>query len=201
MCNHYREMPRKYEMKKRAESVEETRRRIVEAAVELHGTIGPARTTLSEIAKRAGVERQTYYRHFPAERDLHLACSGLYMERNPLPDPARWRAIEDPEERLRHGVAEMYAFYDANEAMFANVIRDSEVHELTREVVTIRLSAVGEMVEVLTDGWRGKDGERVRPVLSLALSFHTWRSLVREGELSSKAAVDTIVAMVGGALA
>ena len=87
---------RKYELKKRAERQEETRRRIVEAAVDLHGTIGPARTSVSAIAERAGVQRHTYYRHFPDERTLGMACSGLHFERNPLPDPEPWREIERP---------------------------------------------------------------------------------------------------------
>src|ERR1700704_615036 len=102
---------RKYELRKRAERQEETRRRIVEAAIELHGTVGPARTSVSAIAARAGVQRHTYYRHFPDERSLGLACSGLYMERNPLPDPAPWRAIRDPEKRLRRCLGDLYAYY------------------------------------------------------------------------------------------
>src|SRR3712207_3652089 len=86
-------MPRKYEMKRRAERMEETRRRIAEAAVELHGTIGPARTTVSAIAEKAGVQRHTYYAHFPELKDLYQACMGLHLERNPLPDPPRWAEI------------------------------------------------------------------------------------------------------------
>src|SRR5215207_7995268 len=83
-------MARKYEMKRRAERVQETRRRIAEAAVELHQTVGPARTTVSAIAEKAGVQRHTYYAHFPELKDLYQACSALHLERNPLPDPSRW---------------------------------------------------------------------------------------------------------------
>ena len=97
-------MTRTYTLKKRAESQAETRRRIVEAAVELHGSLGPARTTLSMIADRAGVQRHTLYAHFPDERSLAMACSGLHAERDPLPDAAPWRSIEDRQERLRVGV-------------------------------------------------------------------------------------------------
>ena len=96
-------MARKYELKARAERQEETRRRIVEAAIDLHRTLGPAHTSFSAIAERAGVQRHTLYRHFPDERAMGLACSGLYSERNPLPDPAPWWQIEDPEARLRAG--------------------------------------------------------------------------------------------------
>src|SRR5678815_2610442 len=87
-------MPRTYTLKRRAEQQADTRRRIVEAAVELHGTVGPARTTVSMVADRAGVQRHTFYAHFPDERDLLMACSGLVFERDPLPDAAPWRAIE-----------------------------------------------------------------------------------------------------------
>ena len=118
-------MARTYRLKKRAERQEETRRRIVEAAVDLHTSTGPGRTTVSAIAEGAGVERHTYYRHFPKERDLISACTGLYMERNPLPDPAEWREIADPLKRLRRGLKDMYSYYEQNEQLLANVVRDA----------------------------------------------------------------------------
>ena len=61
---------RKYEKKRRAELEADTRRRITETAVELHGTVGPARTSISAVAERAGVRRSTLYRHFPDEAAL-----------------------------------------------------------------------------------------------------------------------------------
>ena len=107
-------MTRAYELKRRAAHMAETRARIVEAAIELHQTIGPARTSVSAIAEKAGVQRQTYYRHFPDQRSLFQACSGLYVARNPLPDPDAWRAIADPHVRLRQGLRELYAYYAEN---------------------------------------------------------------------------------------
>jgi AcrR family transcriptional regulator len=191
-------MPRKYEMKRRAERVEETRRRIVEAAIDLHRTIGPARASLSAIAERAGVERQTYYRHFPEERSLHLACSGLYLERHPLPDAEAWRAIDDPEQRLRRGLTEMYGYYEANAAMLSNVIRDAEVHPITRELVRERLApGLQELRAALAEGLGSNDGTtQVGAAIGVALDFHTWRSLVRESGLSQEAAVELMSAMV-----
>src|ERR687894_2350774 len=94
-------MPRKYEMKRRAERAQETRRRIAEAAMELHRTVGPARTTVSAIAEKAGVQRHTYYAHFPELKDLYRACTAHHMERYPLPDPSSWSDVADAEERLR----------------------------------------------------------------------------------------------------
>jgi AcrR family transcriptional regulator len=187
-------MTRKYQMRQRAEAVEATRRRIVEAAIGLHTTVGPARTTVSAIAEQAGVERQTYYRHFPDDRALLWACSGLYMQRNPLPDAQAWRAITDPEQRLRHGLAELYRYYEANEPMLANVLRDAEGHPPTREITATALRAIGALREVLAEGLGG--GDRVRAIVELALGFHTWRSLVRHSRLSQDAAVELMAALV-----
>src|SRR5216683_3553903 len=111
VCNNF-PMARKYEQRRRADKQAETRRRIVEAAIELHRTKGPARTTLSDVARRAGVQRHTLYRHFPDERALGLACSGLFGELNPSPDPEPWRTVADPEERLRLGLSELYEYFE-----------------------------------------------------------------------------------------
>src|SRR5713226_6605610 len=126
-------MARKYELKRRAERQQDTRRRIVEAAIELHRTKGPARTTLSDIARLAGVQRHTLYRHFPDERAIGLACSGLHMERNPPPQAEQWRSLPPGEARLRTGLGELYAFFERNQDMFSCVLRDAEVDPLTRE--------------------------------------------------------------------
>jgi AcrR family transcriptional regulator len=187
-------MARKYQMRQRAEAVEATRQRILEAAIDLHATLGPARTTVSAIAERAAVERQTYYRHFRDDRALMQACSGLYRRRNPLPDAEAWRAVADPEQRLRQGLAEMYRYYQANEPMMANVLRDAEVHPLTWETVATALLAIGALREVLVEGLGG--GDRVRATVELALGFHTWRSLVRDSRLSMDAAVELMAGLV-----
>ena len=187
-------MGRKYELKKRAERQEETRRRIVEAAVELHGTIGPARTTVSAVAERAGVQRHTYYRHFPDERSLGLACSGLYMETNPMPDPEPWREIYDLEQRLRHGLDELYAYYERNEPMLSNVIRDAELDPVFAEIGRMRIGPpLGAIRAVLANGRRSK---RLLALLDVTLAFSTWRTLVRDSGLSHKEAVETMVAAI-----
>jgi AcrR family transcriptional regulator len=165
---------RRYRLGRRAGSRDETRRRIVEAAVELHSTLGPARTSVAAIAGRAGVQRHTYYAHFPEERSLFLACSGLALERDPLPDPEAWSALPAGGERLARGLAELYAWYARNEQQSACVLRDSGHHALTREMVELRMAPVfARAAEVLGEGL----SERARALLAVALDFACWRAL------------------------
>jgi AcrR family transcriptional regulator len=184
---------RKYQMKKRAEAQEATRRRIVEAAVELHEALGPAQTSISAIAERAGVQRHTYYRHFPDERSLVMACSGLYEERNPMPDYELWAEIEDPLERLATGLDDLYTYYGANEPMLSSVTRDAELDPLVREIVEMRFGRTAmEMHQMLSVGVP----KAAQALIGLALQFTTWRSLTRESGLGHDQAVDTMVGAV-----
>ena len=191
-------MTRKYDMKRRAKRQEETRRRIVEATVELHETVGTARTTISAIAEKAGVERLTVYRHFPDERALLSACSGHWNASNPPPDPASWTQIADPEERLRSALAEVYAYHRQTEPMVANVIRDAQVHPLTREMAEPYFQHWDRMRYVLATGWRVKDEHLalLLGALGHALDFQTWRSLVRQQSLDDEQAVEVMMGMV-----
>jgi len=177
-------MTRGYTLKRRAEQQAETRLRIVEAAVGLHGKLGPALTTLSMVAERAGVQRHTLYAHFPDERSLFMACSGLALERNPPPDAAAWRGIADRQERLRTGLAALYAWYERNAELMACVLRDAEYHPLTKEVTELRF---GPLMATCADVLGAKLNSKQRAMLQLALSFSTWRTLVRDGGLKSVA--------------
>lgn len=174
---------RKYELKKRAEQMGETRRRITEAAIDLHGTVGPSRTTLSAVAERAGVERRTLYRHFPTEADLFAACSADYFSAHPWPDLDDWRAIRDPGERLERALDEVYAYYERTAPMFTNVLRDAEVVDFAREAIAPLNDYLDEAVEVLAAGRgaRGRRRELLRGALRHALSFSTWHSLSANG--------------------
>jgi len=183
-------MTRTYTLKRRAAQQAETRQRIVEAAVDLHGSVGPAHTTISMVAERAGVQRHTLYAHFPDERSLFLACSGLALERDPLPDAASWRAIESRRERLRVGIQAIYGWYERNADLAACVLRDAGYHRLTRETITMHLEPrMKTYREILGKALAAKQ----RAVLSLALSFFTWRTLVRECGLKRSAAVEAMV--------
>ncbi len=177
---------------------ERTRRKIVEATVELHETVGMARTTISAIAEKAGVQRLTVYRHFPDERALLRACSGHWNAANPPPDPASWTQISDPEERLRGALAEVYTYHRRTEPMMTNVIRDASVKPIMREIGAPRLRHWERMRDVLATGWGVKD-EHLALLLGTighALDFQTWRSLVRQQGLSDEQAVEAMAGMV-----
>jgi AcrR family transcriptional regulator len=193
----------KYELKRRAERQEETRRRITEAAIELHSTIGGTQATISEIAERAGVQRRTVYNHFPTEHDLLTACMGHYWASNPLPDPGLWEGIADPEERLRRGLAEAYAFYGRHERMLANLAADAHVNPTVREAAEPYYRHWERTREILVAAWEAPDGRR-RPLLDaaldLALDFQTWSTLVRQGSIGDELAVELMVSMVGCAM-
>src|SRR5262245_8889674 len=126
---------RPYRMKRRAELEEQTRMRITESAVALHEELGPARTSITAIAERAGVRRSTVYRHFPDEETLFAACSSHWRAANPPPSPAAWAEIDDPAARTETALGELYAFYRRTEGMYVSLLRD----ELLVPVVAKRL--------------------------------------------------------------
>jgi AcrR family transcriptional regulator len=198
--SHENSTKRPYRLKKRADDVAKTHRRITEAAIELHGSVGPSRTTLSAVAKRAGVERRTLYRHFPTEADLFEACSTHYFDVNPWPDLAGWRALRDPHERLERALDELYAYYERTEPMLSNVLRDAELIDFAREAVKPLREYLEEAAEVLMAG-RGARGHRrelLKGALGHALAFSTWHSLTTNG-IARSDAVGLVTSLVEGA--
>ncbi|MEA2397286.1 MAG: hypothetical protein QOK25_842 [Thermoleophilaceae bacterium] len=191
---------RKYELKKRAELQEETRCRIVEATVDLHREVGPANTTISAVAERAGVQRLTVYRHFPDERGLIRACSAHWRSQHPAPDPSQWPGIADPVERLRTALQGFYAYYGGDERMAANVRRDAPTVPALAEVISDLPAFMAMVVEILAPGWGARGARRARLVAALGhvLDFDTWRSLERRQGLAPAAAVEVALAMVRG---
>jgi AcrR family transcriptional regulator len=179
----------------------ETHRRITDAAIELHGTVGPSRTTLSAVAKRAGVERRTLYRHFPTEADLFAACSTHYFTANPWPDLGTWRAIGDPQQRLVRALDELYAYYERTEPMLSNVLRDAELVDFARGAVAPLHAFLDEAAEILTIGRqvvRGRRRQILGGALRHALAFSTWRSLSTNG-VGRSDAVKLMAALVEAA--
>src|SRR5579875_1832359 len=173
---------RRYQKRLRAERELQTRRRIIEAAVKLHGTLGPARTTITGIATEAGVQRATVYRHFPDLDSLFLACSAQWASLNPPPDPLVWRQVADPDVRLRQALSELYAWYGWAEPMLTNVFRDAPLVPAMGEPVREFEHHVEALHQALMFRRRNRGRSRIRVSAAVghALAFPTWRSLTRE---------------------
>lgn len=171
--------------------------------MELHGTIGPARTTIKAVAETAGVQRATVYRHFPDEESLFAACSSHWYSLNPPPDPDPWRAIADPDERLRTALAALYEWYAWAEPMLVNTMRDAALVPAMAAPSQRSRARFGVMQATLLRGRpeRGARRARVAAAIGHAISFPTWRSLVRDGGLRDGEAVDLMLALVAGASA
>ncbi|CAN5511298.1 TetR family transcriptional regulator [soil metagenome] len=190
-------MPRKYELKRRAQKQEETRQRIIDAVVELHEELGPVQTTISAIAEKAGVQRLTVYRHFPDEPSIFRACRDHWISQNPLPDPEKWREIRDPMERMREGLAEVFAYHSRTEKMQANILRDAELIPALAQAQMPFLVTFARIHEILIEGLPVSDERRrlAGAVISHALSFSTWRSFIRDQGLSADETVELLVCM------
>jgi AcrR family transcriptional regulator len=189
---------RRYTKRRRAEGEQRTRQRITEAAVELHGSVGPAHTTISAIADKAGVQRATVYRHFPDEESLFEACSGHYAAMNPPPDPTLWSAIAEPAARLRHALGEIYAYYGRTEPMIEKVTRDVPLVPAMAKPVARRRAYLESAVEAIVAGRseRGHARRRVKAAVGHATSFASWQSLVRQQRVDHSEAVAMMAAMV-----
>src|SRR5215208_4935507 len=167
---------RSYRKKRRAELEAETRRRITESAVELHGTVGPALTSMSAIAERAGVRRSTLYRHFPDEAAVFEACSSHWAAANPPPDLGAWAEIDDPDKRLATALSELYAYYRSNESMLANLHRDEALVPVVGQFFGAYHAFIHATGDVLMRGrrLRGRAHRRVAAAIGHALAFVTW---------------------------
>jgi len=182
---------RSYQLKRRAERQDGTRQKIVEAAIALHQDKGLAATTIADVAARAKVGRVTVYRHFPDEAALVGACSGQYLERHPFPDPEPWRSVTDPVEKVRRGLRETYAYHRETEPMMASVLAEAR----DRPLMAPYHAHWQRCAEILAAGWRLKAGRKaqLKAACALALSFDTWRLLVREQGLTDAQAIDLML--------
>jgi len=175
----------------------DTRRRITRAAVELHQTLGPARTSVSEIARRAGVDRVTVYRHFPDDAALFAACSSDFRACNPLPGIASWSKLTDPRQRLRRGLRDLYSYYEQTGPMLANVIRDAEHMPALRAAGAPRRQWLAQAEEQLAQGWQGNP-RQIRHAIAIALDFHTWQTLTRQRGVTRNQVIRLMLSMVDG---
>jgi len=194
---------RPYRMKRRAELEEQTRLRITESAVALHEEVGPAQTSISAIAERAGVRRSTVYRHFPDEDALFAACSSHWRAANPSPDRRSWSSIEEPPERTRTALRAMYDFYAGTEAMYVSLLRDEPLVPAVQRRLTDFHGFLRDVQDDLVAGrgLRGRRAQRVRAAIGHALAFPTWRSLTRDQGLGNDDAVELMCRLISGASA
>lgn len=180
----------RYRLGKRALRQAQTHERIVAATAELHAEIGPAATTISAVAERAGVQRLTIYRHFPDEAALFAACSAHASERHPPPNPVGWNGIEEPGERLEAALRELYAYYAERGQGLAKVLRDAEELPGLAAALTPMRDYMEGVAEGLSAGW-DIDAQAARPfraALAHALDFWSWRSLEAHGLGTAEAA-------------
>jgi AcrR family transcriptional regulator len=192
---------RPYRKKRRAELETRTRLRITESAAALHGTLGPAHTSISAIAQHAGVRRSTVYRHFPDETALFAACSSHWQAANPLPDLDEWKAVSHPDERLRAALEQLYAHYRRTERMRENVLRDEASMPIIAKTLSGYRTYLAAAADVLMRGrgLRGGAAKRVRAAVGHSLAFGTWQSLGREQGLSDSQSADLMCRLVTAA--
>lgn len=188
---------RPYQLRARAAAMGQTRQRITQAAIELHGTIGPAATTISAVAEQAGVTRATVYRHFATEADLFAACSADWLAANPRPDLARWADITEPADRLASALEDLYGYYRSTERMRSNLLRDIAVLPAPIQVGIAGFPSAA--ADVLDAGWPAGGSQLRRAVLGHAVRFETWQSLAIEGLTDVQAAglMVRLVASIG----
>jgi AcrR family transcriptional regulator len=190
---------RQYRQSVRAEKTASTRRRIVAAAIELHGTLGPANTSLSSVARKAGVSRPTLYSHFPDEASLFHACTMHWMNQDPPPDPAAWLEIDNSRRRVGTALSEIYSHYARNEQMIGNVFRDMYLVESMRSFnVPLVEESFAAMTEVIASAFDdGADlAVRRKAIVSVAINFHTWKSLVRVEGLTNAETADLMTHLI-----
>ena len=192
---------RRYQLRKRAEAMEATRRRITEAAVELHGTLGPARTTMTAVAERAGVQRQTVYRHFADEEELFAACSAHFAALHPWPDAGAGGRSPTPPSACASRSTSSTPGTRPRGRCGRNVLRDETLVAAVCPALAPFRAYLDEAARALAAGW-GARGRRRAMLLAAArhaVDFHTWRSLARDGGVSRAGVVELTSAMVGRA--
>jgi AcrR family transcriptional regulator len=194
---------RKYELKARAEGQERTRQRIAKVAADLHEEVGPAETTVAEIARRAGVSRLTVYKHFPDNAALYPACAAHHLSEHPLPDFQAALAPDDPAERVRSLLEALYGWYRETRRMMRNLQRDRGADPALDEVMRGSFdSALAALTDALAAGFGPEAGgaARVRSMIRVALEFWTWDALADQRMEDGDAAelmTDAIAAVAG----
>jgi AcrR family transcriptional regulator len=198
MSNEQADKKRPYKMKRRAELEAQTKQRITESAVELHGSLGPARTSMKAVAEHAGVPRSTVYRHFADEEALFGACSAHWGMENPPPDITGWEKVKDADERLATALVELYAYYRRAGGMLDKCLRDEAAVPIVGQLMGAYHQLMELIVEVLMRGrgLRGKARERTRAAIAHAIAFRTYQQLTEEAGLGDDEAAELMRRLV-----
>ena len=190
---------RPYRMRRRAENVDDTRRRIIDATVALHGSVGPSGTTFLGVAERAGVTRATVYRHFRNDDELFAACSAHWLAQQVAPDPSVWAAVRDPVDRLRAGLSDLYRFYRAGAPMLMRIHRDLDfVPERHRRGLLARDEQARDLLLAAYPA-RLRSTPCLRAAIGHGVSFSTWYSLCIDHSLRNEEAVEMMIALAAAA--
>jgi len=185
---------RKYQQNRRADQAQETREQIVQATVELHEKLGPARTSIKAIAEHAGVQRLTVYRHFPDEASLFMACTSHWLASHPMPAFSDWTGHDDPLQLTATALLDFYQHYRHNERMWTVAYRDvGEVEALQAPMAAVD-GYLKQICDQLLTAWnvKAKEKEQLSLTLRHGLRFSTWQSLKAEN-LSDKKMVELVM--------
>jgi len=172
---------RSYVLRARAEQLAETRLRITEAIMTLHGEVGPRNTTVTAIAEKAGVERLTVYRHFANEAEMFQACSHRYLELHPPPRPQDWGDEADPARRTRRALKAIFSYFSETEAMFEKIYRDVPDFESLQEIMNGFDAYLQSLADDLAAAWPKDSAKQARMILRHAIKFATWQSFNADG--------------------
>jgi AcrR family transcriptional regulator len=183
-------MKRKYTLKRRASKQQQTRERIVDAAMALHEELGPAATTISALAKRAGVQRLTVYRHFENDEELFGACTSKWLGLHPPPDLSKFEN-ENPAVRTHAFLLALFRYYRKTEKMWSGAYRDVEKVPALAEPMKGFDNYLAGIAKELAVDWAQNKPKLLQATLGHAVRFATWRSLA-EQRLSDKAMADLV---------
>jgi AcrR family transcriptional regulator len=189
--------PRKYDMTRRASAAAQTRRRIVEATLELHGEQGIPATSWDDIAARAGVGVGTVYRHFRSLDELIPACGEITRQVIALPDPQAVAALFDGIDNVAHRfellVGEVFAIYERAAPQLRAIRDDPDVHPNIAEAGEEVEATLAALIDAAVEPFAITPADRA--VVRAMIDLNTWDAL-RDQELGQAEAVTAIAEML-----
>jgi AcrR family transcriptional regulator len=194
--------PRPYRMKRRRESADENRVRIIDAARDLLASKKPsARFSVEAVARRAGVARMTVYHQFGSLGGLLAGlCDSLAMTggMNHLADAFR---RSDALDALDHFISVFFEFWESDRAVIrglgALAVLDPELSAVLEERYGWRRRGVRALLDRLakqTGRPKSKDMDEAADLLYMLTSFSTYDTLA--GPRRSRKQVTALVQRV-----